>query len=447
MDIILDKKGNTEASIKINLKEEDYQPKIEEKVKEYRKKANLKGFRPGKVPAGLIKKMYGKGIKVEEINQMLTKSLPKFIQENNLKLVGEPIPDIEAAKNIDWDHQQEFEFVYEVGYVNDFTYELSDQVKVPQYNIKVTDKDMQETLDNLKNQFAGHEHVEKSEKEDQLKGKITQEDGDIASESARIDLSRHEESQIKQFVGAAKGDTISFDIREVFPEDYQVASLLGMKSDEVKEVAGAFQFQIEDIQRKTPAEINQELFDQVFGKDAVSGEEEFTQKMRETMEENFRKETHNLLTRDIRDNFLDNTDIETPNDFLKRWLLIKYEGQLTEEQMDKEFDQYLKDLKWNLITNKIAEDKEVNVGNEDVKNEARKLIEAQLGQSGLLDQLGDNIDVFIDNYLKGDNGNNYMNVMNQARSEKIFQVIKDNITIEEQEVDLDGFKEKVQKSN
>lgn len=447
MDITLDKKGNTAASIKINLKEEDYQPKIEEKVKEYRKKANLKGFRPGKVPAGIIKKMYGKAIKVEEINQMLSESLPKFIQENDLKLVGEPLPDIESAKDIDWENQQEFEFVYEVGFVNDFTYELSDQVKVTQYNIKVADKDIQETIDNLKDQFAGHEHVEKSEKGDLLVGKITQEDGELSNDNARIDLSQYEEAQVKQFIGAAKGDSIAFDIREIFPEDYQVAPLLDKKSEEVKEVAGTFQFQVEDIQRKKPAELNQELFDQVFGKDAVSNEEEFTNKVKETLEENFQKETQNLLNRDIRDHIVENTNIEIPNEFLKKWLLSKYEGQLTEEQVDKEFDDYLKELKWSLISNKIAEDKEIQVENEDVKAEARKLIEAQLGQSGLLEQLGDNLDPFVDNYLKGDNGNNYMNVFNQARSEKIFQVIRETITIEEQEVDLDGFKEKVQKSN
>lgn len=444
MDITLNKKGNTEASIKINLKEEDYQPKVEEKVKDYRKKASLKGFRPGKVPASIIKKMYGKAIKVDEINQLLSESLPKYIQENNIKLVGEPLPDMESAKDIDWENQTDFEFIYDIGFVNDFSYELSKEVKLAKNNIKLTDKEVDETIEKLRKQFSSHEHVEKSEKDDVLHGKLSQESSGIDHETV-IDLSRHDEEKFSKLIGVSKGETITFDMRELFPEDTDVSMVVGKQLDEVKDIAGEFQFTVQDIQRNKPAEINQEFFDQVFGKDAVKSEEAFKQKVKETIEENYQRESENLLTRDIHDHYVENTAIDIPETFLKKWLLTKYEGQFTEEQVEKEFDAYVKELKWNLITNKIAEDKEVKVEHEDVKAQAREMIEEQLGQSGLLQQLGDNLDPFVDNYLKGDNGNNYMNVFNQARIEKIFDVIKENITIEEQEVTVDEFKDKINK--
>lgn len=446
MDITLNKKGNTEASIKINLKEEDYQPKVEEKVKEYRKKANLKGFRPGKVPAGIIKKMYGKAIKAEEINQLLSESLPKYIQENKIKIVGEPLPDIESAKDIDWENQTDFEFIYDIGFVNDFTYDLTKQIKVIKNNIKVTDKEVDNTIENLKKQFSSHEHVEKSQKDDVLHGKLFQEASGIENTTV-IDLSRYDEDKAKKFIGVNKGETITFDIREVFPEDTEISMLVGKKHDEVTDIAGEFQFTAEDIQRKKTAELNQEFFDKVFGKDEVKSEEEFKQKVKETIQENYQRESENLLLRDIRDQYVDSTNIDVPDSFLKKWLLTKYEGQVTEEQVEQEFEDYINELKWSLIANKIAEEKEIKVEHEDVKAQAREIIEEQLGQSGLLQQLGDNLDLFVDNYLKGDNGNNYMNVFNQARSEKIFDMIKENITIEEQEVTVDEFKDKVNKNN
>lgn len=445
MDITLDKKGNTEASIKINMKEEDYQPKIEEKVKEYRKKANLKGFRPGKVPAGIIKKMYGKAIKAEEINQLLSESLPRYIQENDIKIVGEPLPDMEASKNIDWENQTDFEFVYDIGFVNDFTYELSDKVKVEKYNIKVSDKEVDETIENLRKQFSSNEKVEKSEKkEDILEGKLVQESSGIENETV-IDLNRYDEDKIKKFIGVSKGETITFDIREIFPEDTEVSLLVGKKPDEVADITGEFQFIVQEIQRKAPAEINQDFFNQVFGEGAVKSEEEFKQKVRETIKENYDRESENLLLRDIRDFYVENTEIEVPDNFLKRWLLVKYEGEVTEEQVKEEFEGYIKELKWSLISNKIAEEKEIKVEHEDVKAKAREIIENQLGQSGLLQQLGDNLEPFVDNYLKGDNGNNYMNVFNQERSEKILDTIRKSITIEEQEVTVDEFKDKIDK--
>ncbi|MEK6479790.1 trigger factor [Catalinimonas sp. 4WD22] len=444
MDITLDKKSNTQASIKINLKEEDYQPQIEEKVKEYRKKANLKGFRPGKVPPAIIKKMYGKGIKVEEINQLLSQSLPKYIKDQDLNLVGEPLPNYENADSIDWENQKDFEFTYDVGFVNEFDYDVSDKLKVTKYKLELGEKEINDTIENLREQFNETENVEEVGNGDIINGKVARKEEEIENETS-IDLKQLDEKQAKVFVGAKKGEDIVFNIRETHPEDNDVATFLAKTPEEVAEIKGEFTFTIESILHRKPAELNQEFFDKVFGKDAVKSEEEFREKVKETMQENYDRETDNLLMLDIRNTLVDNTEFEIPEDFLKRWLLERNEGNITQEQIDKEFEDYVRDLRWNLIVNKISEDKEIKVEHDDVKEKAREMIEAQLGQSGLLGQLGDNLDPFVDNYLQGDNGNNYMQVFNQARTEKIFDFIKQNATLEEKKITVDEFKEEVDK--
>lgn len=444
MDITLEKKGNTEASIKINLKEEDYQSQVEEKVKEYRKKANLKGFRPGKVPAGIIRKMYGKAIKVEEINQLVSQELPKYIREQELNIVGEPLPDYENTENIDWETQKEFEFTYDIGLVNDFDYDVSENLKITRYKIKQEDKEIDETIERLRNQFHDTENVEEVGKEDIVNGKVMQKDGELENDTS-IDLKEMEEKQAKIFEGAKKGETVSFDIRETHPEDTDVAVLLSKNPEEVADVNGEFELSIESVLRRKPAEINEDFFQNVFGQDdSIKTEEDFRAKVKDTLQENYDRETHNLLMLDIRNTVIDKTEFEVPGEFLKRWLLERNDGNITQEQIDKEFDDYVRDLRWNLITNKIAEDKEIKVEHEDVKAKAREQIEEQLGQSGLLQQLGDNLDPFVDNYLQGENGNNYMQVFNQAKAEKIFDYIRENATIEEKEVTVDEFKEEVE---
>lgn len=443
MDITLDKKGNTEASIKINLKEEDYQSQVEEKVKEYRKKANLKGFRPGKVPAGIIKKMYGKAIKVEEINQLVSQSLPNYIREQNINIVGEPLPNYENTEGIDWENQKEFEFTYDIGFVDDFEYDISENLKITRYKLKLTDEELEDTINRLRDQFHDTENVEEVGKDDIINGIVKQQEGELENQTS-IDLKEMDENQSKVFVGAKKGDTVNFDIRETHPENGDVAVLLSKDPEEVAEVNGAFTFTIESILRRKPAEMNQEFFDKVFGEGATENEEQFREKVKETMQENYDRETYNLMMLDIRNTIIDQTNFDVPEDFLKRWLLERNDGNITQEQIDKEFNDYVRDLRWNLITNKIAEDKEIKVEHEDVKSKAREMIEEQLGQSGLLQQLGDNLDPFVDNYLQGDNGNNYMQVFNQAKTEKIFDYIREHATIEEKEITVDEFKEEVE---
>lgn len=483
MDITLDKKGNTEASIKILLTEEDYQPKIEQKVKQYRKQVNLKGFRPGKVPANLIKKMYGRDIKIEEINGLLAENLPKYIKENDLKIVGDPIPDRDAIDEIDWENQSDFEFSYDVGYVNDINYELSDQVKVTKYVIPVTEDKINETIESLKKRFGKTEDVEgASERDSLLTGVLTQvataedtsaeeeaadaeeasattETEEVASQdqsaeeeatdgplenNTTLDLPSLTDEQAQPFVGVQEGDEIFFDLREAFPESKDVAALLEITEEEAADVRGEFSFTVETVSREVAAEMNQEFYDAVFGPGEATDEASFREKVQEAVRENFEREAELLLDRDVRDYFVEHTEIELPEEFLKRWVLATNEETITPEQLEDEFADYLKTMKWTLLSNKIAEDRDVQVDHEEIKQKAKEMVFAQFGMMNPEMMNDERFDPIVDNYLQAENGNNYMQTFSQLRMEKVIDEIKKTITIEEKEVTTDEFNQRIE---
>ncbi|MGM0579032.1 MAG: trigger factor [Bacteroidota bacterium] len=447
MDITLNKKDNTNASIKIILNEADYQPNVEQKIKEYRKNANIKGFRPGKVPASYIKKLYGKSVLVEEINSLLSKSLTDYIKENDLKILGEPIPNQEDAAKIDWDNQKDFEFEYTLGLVDEFDIKLDDKFKIEKYTIEVTDKVMKETLDNLTKQHGETESVEESKAEDTLEGKLSTADGEV-QEKVVLPIEDAEKKVQKQFVGVKKGDEVKFDIEKTFKSAEAKSRLLGQNETDAEAASGEYILTVSDIKRTKPAEINQELFDKVFGEGAVKTREEFDQKVKETISENYDRETENLLNRDLVDSLVEKTKFELPDEFLKNWLLLSNEGKITQEQIDKEYDLYTKDLRFNLIKNKIAEANQdsIKVENTDVMDYTKKMIAEQFGAYGMADQLGENMDSFAQNYLQGENGENYRKVYEEMLNKRVLDFIKDKITIKEKKVDLDGFKKAVDKN-
>lgn len=438
MDITLEKKNPTEASIKITLTEADYQPKVQEKLKEYGKKAQIKGFRPGKVPPALIKKMYGKSILIDEINHLLSHSVNDYIKDNKLQILGEPLPDTTDGQNIDWDNQQSFEFQYQIGLVDDFKYQL-DNKKITRYKIKTDEQSIAETIENLQKQYGKMTNPEKSEEGDFLYGQVTQ-SGGAYNENVSIPLSLIEEKERKNFIGVAKGDKIKFDLKKTFKDTATIADALNIEEDAAGALEGEFELEVINVNRQEAAEMDQEFFDKIFGKDVVKTEEAFRNKVQETMDQNYNRETEIYFNKSIQDTLLADTAIELPNDFLKRWLLVSNEGKITEEDIAKEYDAYAKEMKWTIIQNKIGEDEGVKVENSDIEEKAKEMITDQLGSSGLLAQFGDNLDVFVQNYLQAENGENYMRIFNQVRADKVFSAIQEKIEVEEKEVDVEAFK-------
>jgi len=444
LEIILNKTNNTEGLIKIKLTEGDYQPSVEEKVKDYARKANIKGFRQGKVPTGVIKKMYGKSILVEEINHLLSHKLSDYIKENNLKILGEPIPNQEKALAIDWDSQKNFEFEYQIGMVEEFKYDLSAKVKVKSFPIEVDEKTIQETVTDLKKRFGKVTYPDQSESGDNLFGDLQAAAGEFKRENTLLPIEKVEKKEQKKFIGLKKEDTIEFDISKIYTDDNLIAELLGQSPEEVKGMKGAYIFTVKTISRTEPAELNQELFDRVFGKDLVQNEEEFIAKIKETIAENYKRESDHFLEHHIEDYFITNTPINLPDDFLRTWLKSSSQGEVTDAVLEKEFEDYKRGLKWDLVKNRIAEDNKITVETDEVRAKAKDLIISQFGGQAFASQISDKLDGIADNYLQNENGQNFMKLYNQLRSEKILKHIRENITVQEKKVTVDEFKKIVE---
>ncbi|WP_299819175.1 trigger factor [uncultured Pontibacter sp.] len=436
MNITLNQTDSTNAQLKVVLEEADYAPKVDQQVKEFSKKAQIKGFRPGKVPAGLVKKMYGKSILVDEINKMLQEEISKYIKDNDVKLLGEPLPELNHAE-IDWDNQKSFEFTYAVGLLPDFNLPLDKSVEG--YAIEVDQKTIDEAYENLKRQFGKTVNPETSEEGDFISGELKQVDGEFQSKTL-IPTTRVVEGK-EQFVGVKEGDVIKFDIRKAFGDDNAaLAHVTGLSKEVVADLNGEFEFTIDKINRTESAELNQELFDKLFGKDEVKTEEEFDAKIRETIKENYEREADNLLYRNIMDTLIDNVEVEIPTEFFKRWIQVTNEGKLTAEQIEENFDKYVRELKWSMIKNKVVEQNDLKVSNEEVVNATKEKMLAQFNMPEVPEELMESMNNYANQYLQQENGRNYINEYEQLLAEKVLAKLKEQLTVVEKTVTAEDFR-------
>jgi len=424
--------------IKINLKETDYQPKVEEKLKEYSRKAQIKGFRTGKVPKGIIQKMYGKSILVEEINHMVSHKVTDFIKENDIQILGDPLPNHEKVASLDWDTAKEFDFEYNIGIASDFEVRVDSKVKVHSYTIKIDDQLINETIGNLKKQFGEKTNPETSQEGDSLFGEILI-DSDNENKFSVLEIDQLDKRERKNFYGKKSGDIIDFDPFKFIKDDTYRNQFLG---DDFPIPKGNINFQIKNVNRIIPAELNQELFDKTFVKDLVTTEDEFRSKIKESISENYKRDTDGQTDLKVRDKLIETTKIDLPEGFLKKWLVIAND-KLTEEQIEKDFPHYVNDLKWSLIKNKIAKANDVKAEHEDVVNEAKNMIKAQFGSMTISEEMEKNMDAFADNYLQGNDGENYRKLYEKIFNDKIMSFIKGQITIKTKSVSAEEYRKNI----
>ena len=441
MDIQLEKNSGTEALIKINLKEADYQPKLKEKLKSYSKQANIKGFRPGKVPVGIIEKMYGKSIMVEEINKILVDSLKDYIKKNDIKIIGDPLPNNQKAQEIDWDTQKEFDFEYNIGLIDEFEYKLG--FKITKYQIKVEKKVLDEAIDNLKEQYGKMTNPEISEAGDSIFGTLAQASSEFTKDGL-IYIDKVAKKPQKSFIGVKKGDVVKADIQKLFTDEKDLVEVTGLSDEEAKSLSGEFEFTIKNVNRVEPAEMNQEFFDKIFGEGKIKSEEDFIAEYTKIFEENYDKESEYLLAHQLQEKIIKDTKIEIPEGFYKKWILASNQ-EIKEEDLDKDFEHYVRDLKWTLIKNKIFEDNEVKIEYQDIVDYTKKMFAAQFGGMELNEEMSKNMDVMANNYLQQNNGENYMNVHNQLRTEKIMDILKQKVEISVKKVTREEFNKKAEK--
>lgn len=439
MEITLNKTDETKARLSVKLQEADYAPKVDEKIKEYSKKAQVKGFRPGKVPPGMIRKLYGKGILVDQINQLLHESVNNYIKTENLRILGEPLPERADENAIDWDNQKEFEFSYELGLLPEFELPF-DRISLDAYAVEADDKTVADTYEQMQKQFGTSTNPEESEQNDFLYGELKQEEGDFTTKTL-IPINKVVEGQDK-FVGVKPEDEIRFDLRQAFgDDDANLAHVTGLAKDLVLDLKGEFTFKVEKINRSSPAELDQEFFDKVLGKDAVSSQEEFDAKVRDTISENYNREAEKAFSFQLIDKLVKETNIDLPEEFFRKWLLTTNEGKLTEEQIDQNFGQYTRELKWSMIRNKVNEEQGLNVTEKEVVDRTKQKLMAQFNLSPHMEEeMDDLLNNYSDNYLKQNNGRNFVNEYEEILAQKVLENIKGRITVVEKKVTAEEFR-------
>ena len=441
MNISLNNASDLQGRLTVVVTEADYKEKVEAKLKDYRKKASIKGFRPGMVPATLIKKLYGQSALVDEINHELGHAVSDYIKENKLNLVGEPLPAVEEADAIDWEKDTEFTFHYDLGFHGDFTVDLAKMKAVQSYEIKADKKEIDETIENLKKQFGEQTHPETVEDRDLVFGTFTQ--GDWVEKSA-IPMHAIQDKSKKIFIGAKKGDTLTFAIDKVFVDAKALALATGKKEDEVAELKGDVSYVVEDITRQVPSEMNVAFFDKVLGPGKATDEKSFRAEVETIVSENYAREAKYLLRIDAEKALLEAVKIDLPEAFLRTWLIRINEGKFTPEQIDQDFDNVKRDIRWNLIKNEIAEKFDVKVDYPEVVEKAKEMVRQQFGGYLSSDQPG--IEEMIEKIAMGylsdkSKGDNFMNLYNQAFSDKVSNAIVENIPNKTTKIDVEKFKE------
>ncbi len=436
LEISFDKTDKTQGIIKISVNKTDFQPGVDQKIKEYSKTASIKGFRQGKVPTGMIRKMYGKALIVDEINKLVSEKLNGYLREEETQFLGEPIP-VETKEQYDWENQSDFEFKYEIGFAEPFEIKADKKVKLEKYFINVDDKVIDETIENLQRQFGEMENPEISSEKDTLYGQVKSKDGEINQEIS-IDLRDVEKGYLKKLTGLKVGADVEIDTKKSFKHENALKSQLRLDDEEFKKLK-KLTFFLQAINHYKLAPVDQELFDKTFGKGTINDEAGFRDRVREIVSQNYKGESEQFFDHHVREKLTDSAKINLPDEFLKKWLLKSNEN-LTADLLDLEYNSYAKELKWSLIRNQIVKNQDIKVEHEDVVNEAKELIKKQFAGSGMGDQMNDQLDNFANNYLQGENGENYMKVFNQVQSRKVLEYVKDEVTVKEKTVSLDEFR-------
>ncbi|RZL69626.1 MAG: trigger factor, partial [Pedobacter sp.] len=359
MNITQEKTGNLNAVVKIKIAPADYTGKVDKAIKEQAKKAQLPGFRKGMVPASHIKRMYGKSILVEEVNNLLNDTLSNYIAEQKLEILGQPLPKMDNERVFKWDNTDDFEFDYELGLAPAFDVNISSKDKFTQYIIKADQETLEERIKNIRRSYGKMSNPEASAEGDVLYAELVQlgADGSVfeggITNTATLRLDQVSDKKIlKSLVGLKKDDVVTVDIQKAFGDAAVIAKALNISEEDATELKSNFQLTVKNVNRLEESDLNQEFFDKLFGEGTVTDEAGFREKITEEVEGMFKQDAERQLSNDIYEQLLTKHSFELPDEFLRRWLKATNE-KLTDEELAEGYDDFAKNLKWTLIENKI----------------------------------------------------------------------------------------------
>lgn len=452
MNVSLTNVDSVNGILEVKIAKEDYQGKVDAAIKEYRKKAQIPGFRQGNAPLAMVKKMVGKSILVDEINKMASEAVYNYITENNVSVLGEPLPNQEKQKEINFDTDEEFDFFFDLAWSPEINLPLTNEDHLTYYKIEVEQKFVDEQIESIRNNYGAYKTLDEDAKiTDMIKGRIVEvENGQAKVDGIEVKAAvlmpsymKDEEEQNK-FVGCKVGDVVTFNPGKAYDGNVsELASLLQISKEEVETLPAEFNFEVASISRYEKAELNQELFDKAFGKGNVTNEAEFMDKVKAMIQKELDVNSDYKFVLDASEFLMNKVgQLEFPTAFLKRWLLVANEKS-TPEQLELEYPKIEEDLKFHLIKGKIAKDSAIQVASEDIQKAAIEAARAQFAQYGMNTLPDDMLANYAETLLKESKTAN--SIYEKALETKVIGKVKDLITIDEVAISLDEFKKFFQK--
>ncbi|QNM84768.1 trigger factor [Polaribacter pectinis] len=440
MNITRENKDALNAVVKIDIVADDYQAKVDQLLTDYRKKADVPGFRKGHVPMGMIKKQYGKSIMIDEVNKLLQESLNKFITEEKIDILGNPLPRVQDDFN--WDADK-FSFEFELGLVPEFDVDLKSKKKVTEYKIIATKELLEEEVKNIQTRYGKMSPLEEVTKEANVTGTFVNEEKEINKKGTFLVSDLEGKKNEKKVVGAKVGDVIELETKKLFKDDHKLQAILGVAHEEIHDLDIKVTLTVEDITKTEPADLDQELFDKLFPDGSVKTASELKDKIKEDAEKQFAQQGDQQLLNAVTEHLVENTKFDLPAEFLQKWLATAGEKPLSPEEAKAEFEKSEKGLRYQLIEGKVMKDNDIKLDYAELVDYAKGFIRTQMAQFGNMNPEEKELDDIAGRILQ--NQEEAQKLQSQLISQKLLAFYKENMSFKSKELSYEDFIKEVYK--
>ena len=434
MNITKENIDELNAVVKVEIEKSDYSGKVEKILKDYRKSANIPGFRKGYVPMSLVKKQYGKAVTIDEVNKLLQDSLGKYLVEEKLDVLGNPLP--KPQDDLDWNAEQ-FSFEFELGLAPEFEVNLKPKKPITHYKITADKKMIDKQINQIQKQYGKLISQTEVSKDSEITGSFFNQDKGIDN-SATFNLDQIKgKSNEKMLIGAKVDDVITLKTKKLFEEAQDLKTFLNIPSEEVKDLDIDVQFTIKEINKRELADLNQELFDKLFGKDVVKTETELKEKIKSDSEKQFEQQSDQKLLNDVTESLIEQTNFDLPSEFLQKWLQTSGENPLTEEDAKAEYEKSEKAIRYQLIESKLIEKFDLQIKIEELKSFSNEMVKMQMAQFGQTNPTEEQLNDISSRILS--NQEEVKRLSDQLMSKKMLDLFKKEVKLKEKKITFDDF--------
>jgi trigger factor len=455
MNISKEVTGDLTAILEVKITEEDYREQVDNQLKDYRKKASVPGFRPGKVPMGMVKKMYNGPVMADTISRMLGVELDKYIQDEELRIFGQPLPNQEKQEAIDFENGKEFTFYYDLGMMPEVNVELNDKIKVDLYKIEAAQDTEEKYLEDMRKRFGKQSNPESIEEGDLLMGQITELDADGNPKEGGVDnhtaisIDKIKLKGVREKMLKMKADkTLDFNPARALKDDQELANVLTIDADTAKDMKSDFRFTFKEASRIELAEMNEEFFGKVYENSDIKTEEELRARIREDIEKSFENETNRQFFNEVTKILTDNAEIQLPDEFLKRWIYEnsqneeKEENRITREQLEIQYPSYTNSLKWQLVEESLVKQYDLKVDQEAIREKVKQLLGLQAFGADADDEKNQEIlNQVTDSVMKDQN--QIQQIAQQIMEEKLIELFKKEVKAKDKKIALADFEKMI----